>query len=120
MAGFTESGITLNFPTDSWFRFEASKPYSDISGFSFKEMDACWLDDEHRVFYAIELKEYTAAGSLSAENAQARKWEIVKKSVDAMQMLLSAKYQNAFGKRLEEEKGVDLHCAPLTFKFITI
>jgi len=43
MAGFTESGIALDFPSDSWFRFQQSKPYSDVSGFGFKEMDACYL-----------------------------------------------------------------------------
>ena len=64
MAGFTESNITLDFPTSDWFRFEKSKPYSSISGFHFKEMDACWLKNMGSAqfeFYAIELKDYRSA-----------------------------------------------------------
>lgn len=120
MAGFTESGITLDFPTDSWFRFEGTKPHSDISCFGFKEMDACWVDEEQGVFYAIELKDYTETGSLGDDNAAKRKWNIAKKVVDTMQMFLSAKYQNTFGKELESEKRIDLHSTCRETRFITI
>ena len=30
MAGFTESNITLDFPTPHWFRFEKSESYSQV------------------------------------------------------------------------------------------
>lgn len=102
MAGFTESGITLDFPTDSWFRLEKTEPHKSISCFHFKEMDICWVDYEHQKFYAIELKDYTAAGSLESANAADRKWKITKKVVDTMQMFLSAKYQNTFGQVIGE------------------
>lgn len=120
MAGFTESGITLDFSTDTWFRFEKTEPHKSISHFHFKEMDACWVDEEHMRFYAIELKDYTEAGSLDESNTTKRKWDIAKKVVDTMQMYLSARYQNTFGNRLEQEKNVDLHNNRLEAYFITI
>ena len=79
MAGFTESGITLDFPTDNWFRFEKTEPHKSISCFNFKEMDACWIDYADGKFYAIELKDYTATGSLEPANTADRKWNITKK-----------------------------------------
>lgn len=72
-------------------------------------MDACWIDYEDKKFYAIELKDYTATGSLESVNTADRKWNITKKVVDTMQMFLAAKYQNTFGQTLENEKNVDLH-----------
>ena len=71
MAGFTESGITLDFPSESWFRLQQSKPYSDVSGFGFKEMDACFIetqDDGSKIFFAIELKDFTETSSLAEDN----------------------------------------------------
>lgn len=120
MAGFTESGITLDFPTSSWFRFEKTEPHKSVSCFNFKEMDACWVDYEHKRFYAIELKDYTAAGSLEPTNTADRKWNITKKVVDTMQMFLAAKFQSTFGQTLEIEKNVDLHNDCLEAYFITI
>lgn len=67
-------------------------------------MDACWIDYEDKKFYAIELKDYTATGSLESANTADRKWNITKKVVDTMQMFLAAKYQNTFGQTLENEK----------------
>lgn len=123
MAGFTESNITLDFPKDSWFRFQQSKPYSDISGFGFKEMDACYVDElevGNRVFYAIELKDYSAADSLTEDNMTNRIWDIVKKNVDTIQMFMSAKYQNGFGLGLEAQKGIDLHSSIGMARFVTV
>lgn len=120
MAGFVESGISLDFPTDSWFRFEKTEPHKSISGFNFKEMDACWVDYEHQKFYAIELKDYTVTGSLELTNVMNRKWNIAKKVVDTIQMYLAAKYQTAFGQNLESEKKVDVHSTFLDAYFITI
>ncbi len=99
MAGFTESSITLDFPTEHWFRFEKSSPYDKVSGFHFKEMDACWVKDmgtSNAEFYAVELKDYSA-GNLE-ETSSDRVWDIVKKVVDTIQMFMSARYQNGFGK----------------------
>lgn len=121
MSGFTESNITLDFPTGCWFRFEKSQPYSSISGFHYKEMDACWVKDlgsGHSEFYAIELKDYKS--SKFAEKAETRVWDIVKKVVDTIQMFLSARHQYPFGKNLETEKNVDLHTGAMKAMFLTI
>jgi len=123
MPGFTESGITLDFASGSWFRFQQSKPYSDVSGFGFKEMDACYLcqgPNGQRIFYAIELKDFSETESLAADNMSKRIWDIVKKSVDTLQMFMSAKYQQSFGVALENEKGVDLHVGISKAVFVTI
>lgn len=112
MAGFTESGITLDFDKETWFRFQQSEPYCRVSGFGFKEMDACYVDEMPeglRRFYAIELKDFSETNSLAEENMTKRIWDIVKKNVDTLQMILSAKYQNQFGIDLEKTKGIDLH-----------
>lgn len=121
MTGFTESSITLDFSTEHWFRFEKSSPYDKISGFHFKEMDACWVKDlgaPTAMFYAIELKDYSAADL--KETSTDRVWDIVKKVVDTIQMFMSARYQNGFGKQLEAEKSVDLHNGIQKAVFLTI
>lgn len=123
MAGFSESGIDLDFTSGAWFRFQKSEPYSNISGFGFKEMDACYLEfgsDGSKVFYAIELKDFTEAGSLAEENMTKRIWDIVKKNVDTLQMFMSARHQHTFGKALESEKNVDLHTGLSKVFFLTI
>ena len=120
MAGFTESGITLDFPTQDWFRFEKSQPYAGISGYHYKELDACWVKDMntgYAIFYAIELKDYT---SCSIDSSKERIFDIVKKMVDTIQMFLSARYQNEFGQELEHEKHVNLHDGLSCAQFITI
>lgn len=121
MAGFTESNITLDFPSPHWFRFEHSLPYSEVSAFHYKEMDACWVKNmgtDTAEFFAIELKDYTN-GNISTTSSE-RVWDIVKKVVDTIQMYLSARWQQPFGQRLENEKSVDLHTGIHAAKFITI
>ncbi len=123
MNGFSESGITLEFAGGMWFRFQQSRPYSDVSGLGFKEMDACYvssLNDGSKLFYAIELKDYTEMGSLSGENVSKRVWDIAKKTVDTLQMFLSAKYQQCFGMELESAKNIDLHSDISKAVFVTI
>ena len=75
MAGFTESGITLDFDKETWFRFQQSEPYCRVSGFGFKEMEACYVDEMPeglRRFYAIELKDFSETNSLAEENMTKR------------------------------------------------
>lgn len=121
MAGFSESNITLDFPTEHWFRFEKSKPYNSISAFYFKEMDACWVKNiglGQSEFYAIELKDYRSARF--NEKAETRIWDIVKKVIDTLQMMMSARHQYPFGKTLETEKNIDLHTGNVKALFLTI
>lgn len=88
MNGFTESGITLDFPTNKWFRFEKTDFYRTISGNHFKEIDACWLDVDNNIFYLIELKDYTSTNI--SEQVEMRINNLWKKSVDSLQMINSA------------------------------
>ena len=86
-------------------------------------MDASYLcqgPDGQRIFYAIELKDFSEAESLADDNMSKRIWDIVKKSVDTLQMFMSAKYQQSFGLALEKEKNVDLHAGVSKAVFVTI
>lgn len=53
----TESGITLDFPDNNFFRFQDCQGYRDIQQ-NFKEMDVCWYDQENDILYIIELKDW--------------------------------------------------------------
>lgn len=119
MAGFTESGITLEFD-DFWFRFQGSKVFSGITGIGNKEMDACYRDRNDKIFYAIELKDYSGIGSIDKSNVQQRICNIIKKSIDTLQMLLSVKFRNSFGEALETEFNTDFLLTNLPVRLITI
>ena len=45
---------------------------------------------------------------------------MLKKVVDTIQMVMSAKYQTEFGKELETIKGIDLHTSDLIYHFLII
>lgn len=120
MPSVVESNITLDFPTASWFRFEKTEPYLPLCGLHFKEMDACWLDADNNVFYAIELKDYTESQEPDEHTIEHRKYNLLKKVVDTIQMVMSAKYQTEFGKKLETCKSIDMHTAELTYCFLII
>ncbi|MBN8683184.1 MAG: hypothetical protein J0L99_11025 [Chitinophagales bacterium] len=99
----TESGITLNFPDNNYFRFENCKGYRDIQD-NFKEMDVCWYDQRNDTLYLIELKNW-GNNRLSEETDPAfspqaiiemkeriskkRIIDLVKKSVDSVCMNMS-------------------------------
>lgn len=57
MAGFRESGVELDFPNGKWFRFYDLPSYRKLSGYNFKEVDACWQPESRELFYLIELKD---------------------------------------------------------------
>lgn len=117
MNGFTESGITLAFPTDKWFRFEKSDFYSPISGDNFKEMDACWLDVDNDICYLIELKDYTAANL--SDNVDKRIYNLWKKSVDSLQMINSALQKTSKGVTLANEIGFEMK-SHYIYKYMSI
>lgn len=120
MPSIVESNITLDFPTASWFRFEKTDPYQPLSGLWFKEMDACWLDAANNIFYAIELKDYTESKNPDEHTIDHRRYDLLKKVVDTIQMVMSAKYQTEFGKELETIKGIDLHTSDLIYHYLII
>lgn len=86
---YTESGITLDFPDNNYFCFENCDVYRKYSGNHFKEMDACWIDVKHKIFYIIELKDHSGADLDNKETKNAIVWKLIKKTIDSYTMLLS-------------------------------
>lgn len=115
----TESSIKLNFPDENFFRFQDKKIYKKLSGFSFKEVDACWLDKTKNIFYLIELKDFTK-GNIENKNTRENKiWELVKKSLDCLQLLLSKKLNTNYFQKFKGEDTFDFPNDAQLF-FITI
>lgn len=52
-------------------------------------MDACWYDTQANVLYMIELKDWTIADLSQTPYTEQRIWDLVKKSVDSVNMLAS-------------------------------
>ncbi len=92
MTQFTESGITLNFSDENWFRFQDCKKYKQLSHAYFKEMDYGWFDIQNNQCYLFELKDFSNS-SLEEKTIESTACDIVKKTVDSMCMLLSIKHK---------------------------
>lgn len=120
MPGFTESNITLNFPDANYFRFATCAGYTALSGNYFKEMDACWYDMGSNVYWLIELKDFSLAALHTPETIEERSWEIVKKAVDSLCMLLSSKHGYPYSANLNPCFPVPLPSTSIQFKFVTI
>jgi len=119
MPGFTESSITLDFPDNNFFRFEYCQGYNNLSGYYFKEMDACWFDIASDTLWLIELKDFSLATLSTPETMEKRSWDILKKCHDSLCMILSSKHSYSYAHLLNP-------CFPqaisntLTLKFVTI
>lgn len=120
MAGFRESGVELDFPNGKWFRFYDLPSYRKLSGYNFKEVDACWQPESRELFYLIELKDYSTGNALTKKNVESRIDEIVKKSVNSLQMTLSMIFQTQYGRSLEKESGIDLHSQNQRLRLIVV
>jgi hypothetical protein len=118
MPGFSESSITLNFPDGNFFRIADCPAYRGLSGYHFKEMDACWYDVVQNVYWLFELKDYSLA-TLDATTIDHRVWDITKKAIDSLCLFLSSKHSYPYGVQINP-------CLPsipgnnTIFKFITI
>jgi len=119
MPGFTESGITLNFPDSNFFRFATCTGYAALSGNYFKEMDACWYDSSRNLYWLIELKDFTLATLSSPQNVEARAWNLLKKAVDSLCMFLSSRHGYPFDSNLNPCLPA-IPNASTEFKFITV
>lgn len=84
----TESLITLNFPDKNYFRFQDCQGYKSIQN-HFKEMDVCWYDVNNDILYLIELKDWSVADLSNTGYSEQRIWDLVKKSVDSVSMIIS-------------------------------
>lgn len=120
MPGFIESNITLNFSDSNFFRFEACDGYRSLSGHSFKEMDACWLDLATNTYWLFELKDFTAASLGSSQNIEQRTQNIFKKCVDSLCMFLSSVNGYPYARYLNSCFPLPPPNALTEFKFITV
>ncbi|GGF21843.1 hypothetical protein [Echinicola rosea] len=97
-----ESNITLNFSDNNFFRFEDCSGYKALSAYSFKEMDACWFDEDQNTLWLFELKDFTKANLAPLENLRSRADNLVKKAVDSLNMLLSIKHSYSYSQTLKK------------------
>ncbi len=118
MPGFVESSITLNFPDNNYFRFCDCVGYTTLKGNNFKEMDACWYDNNENIYWLFELKDYTLA-TLDEDSIDKRTWDIVRKAIDSLCMFLSGKH--TYPHSININPCLPAIPNPTTrFKFITI
>lgn len=112
----TESGITLNFPNENYFRFQDCPGYRAIQQ-NFKEMDCCWFDEDSNRLYLIELKDW-GDGTLLEENdgvstaekidemkkriSKYRIQELFKKSLDSTAMIMSIKLNTPYSSKIND------------------
>jgi hypothetical protein len=122
-----ESGITLNFPDDNYFRFEEfGKPicdgYKEIQH-NFKVCDVCWYDQANDILYIIELKDWANGIVLNEEeNSNYTKediekikkgitkhhiHELFKKSLDSVSMFISILLNTPYSTKIQR-------CSPFT------
>ena len=96
-----ESSIKLDFPDDNFFRFESCDWYIHNQQ-DFKEMDAGWYDDSNDVLYLIELKDWTFSNLATLPNTDvnSRIWDLVKKSVDSICMLMAVLLSTTHGNQV--------------------
>jgi hypothetical protein len=97
----TESLITLNFPDNNYFRFQDCRGYKDIQN-HFKEMDVCWYDESKDILYLIELKDWSIANLSNSEYSDKRIWDLVKKSVDSVSMIISILLQKPYSTSIQD------------------
>lgn len=97
----TESGITVNFPTQDYYQFEACQHYQKVSGAGIKEMDFIWHEKAKRTVWLIELKGFFDVSNpkhqptdLSVKETLDRKLaELETKAVHSLVMLTSKRTQ---------------------------
>lgn len=114
-----ESGITLNFPDNNFFRFQNCQGYNSIQQ-NFKEMDVCWYDQGADILYIIELKNWgngalleeqdpsytgTMIDELKGRITTYRINELFKKSIDSVCMFVSILLNKPHGVHIQ-------NCAP--------
>ncbi|AYL93915.1 hypothetical protein [Mucilaginibacter celer] len=118
MPFLTESNITLTFPDANGLRIANCNGYKALSGFSFKEMDACWYEQNSNTYWLFELKDFSSA-ALDKKSIEERSWDIAKKAYDSLCFFLSSKNQYPFAVDIDP-------CLPYVpdvnteFKFVTI
>lgn len=125
MQSITESGITLTFPDNNYFRFETCQGYKNIQD-NFKEMDVCWYDAVNNVLYIIELKQWDNVlleeqdTNFAVEKIKEIKegitkhriQELFKKSLDSVSMFVSVLLNKPYSSKISA-------CAPFSISHDT-
>jgi hypothetical protein len=101
MASIVESGISLSFPDNHFFRFEDCEVYNrKLKAFSFKEVDVCWYQKSKDLYWFIELKDYSRDFE-AFEKIEDRVSNILQKAINSLSMFLSRKHDYELGKELK-------------------
>jgi hypothetical protein len=110
---YTESGITIDLPNDvEFFCFENCNGYRMLSGNHFKEMDIGWYDSSENILYLIELKDFTKKNLRDRNIAKQVVFDLVKKSVDSMAMIMAVKAGTHYSSKIQP-------CLPPSFNVST-
>ncbi|TAD99975.1 MAG: hypothetical protein EAZ97_07285 [Bacteroidetes bacterium] len=120
MPTVTESGITLNFPDENFFRFENCQGHKNLQ--NIQEMDCCWYDQNNDILYLIELKGWNSdklneeidpnfdkqeIDKIKAGRKKGHIDSLVKKSVDSLFMFISILLGKPYAKQIQA-------CSPFT------
>jgi hypothetical protein len=100
MAFLIESGTTLTFPDANGFRLSNCSGYLTLSGNYFKEMDAGWIDTDNSRVLLFELKDFSSPSSISGKINE-RIFNLTKKSIDVLQIMLCVQKQGALAADFE-------------------
>jgi hypothetical protein len=110
MPTFIESGLRLDLPDETSFRFADTEAYNAVKGLSLKEMDFAWVDAGK--LFVLEVRSYArVTETLSPTDfipvkGQAEPYRfsaLVDKITDSLLMLLSAWAGTAWGRKLKAE-----------------
>ncbi len=120
MTPITESGITLTFPDNNFFRFQTCEGHKQLQG--IKEMDCCWYDKNADILYLIELKGWQN-NKLQEEDdisfdrekikemkegiTKYRTYDLVKKTIDSLLMFVSILLDKPYSTQIQK-------CSPFT------
>jgi len=116
---YPESGITLNFPDENYFCFENCRGYQELSGFHFKEMDACWFDVNSKELYIIELEDFTQLTEQN-EKLETKIDRLTRKTSDAILMLHSILFKTIFSEKIIACFPNNFNLEDFKFKFVHI
>lgn len=104
---FSESGITISVDdSTNHFRFSECAGYTKLKGFSFKEMDVCVFPKATNTLLLIELKQYLNFPTNKSDfksKTEGIVWNLVKKSVDSLSMVLAVREQTSYAQQTLEK-----------------
>lgn len=110
MPPYIESGLRLDLPAGSHFRFADTTAYSLVKGQSVKEMDFAWVDSGK--LFLLEVRSYsqlartltlTDFAPVKGQPEPFRFRALIDKVTDSVLMMLSAWADTSWGRQLKAE-----------------